>query len=160
MAPASPIDGRHQPPCPGGASPVALLVGAAPQHARLVAPIHGAAGVETRKHGSGAAHDRLERLPAPVVVIRDLPHDRHSDPELIVRLRRAGLGAPVVYLTGDALDDHGDGQGRPVVAKPFTGERVLSEVAGALGSLDGRPWRPPPRTQVPGALLRAAGRRS
>jgi DNA-binding response OmpR family regulator len=136
-----------------GGSPVILLLGDEPLTTQLVARILDDAGFRTDGAAhSGAARDRLVRAPAPALVIRDLPHDRQGDPELVDLVDRAGGCTPIVYLTGDALDDHCDAEGRAVIAKPFTPERLLSAVTGFLDG-GGRRWRPAPETHVPQALL-------
>jgi DNA-binding response OmpR family regulator len=154
MVPVSPSDGCDHPPGRSGGSPVILLLGDEPLNSRLVTRFLGSAGFETcGAVDRGAVRRHLEQQ-APVLVIRDLPHDRRDDPELVDLVDRSGVGAPIVYLTGDALADHCDGEGRPVIAKPFTAERLLAAVRWALRARDGGPWRPPPETHVPQALLR------
>jgi DNA-binding response OmpR family regulator len=136
-------------------SPVILLLGDEPLNSRLVTRILDSAGFETCGAADpGTARRHLERLPAPVLVIRDLPHDREDDPDLVDLVDRSGVQAPIVYLTGDALDDHCGRDGRPVIAKPFTADRLLSAVRGVLRTADDRPWRPQRKTRLPQALLR------
>lgn len=136
-----------------GGSPVILLLGEEPLTSQLVARILDEAGfhIDGAPH-AGVARERLVQAPVPALVIRDLPHDRRGDPELVDLVDRAGSSTQILYLTGDAVDDHCDAEGRAVIAKPFTAERLLSAVTGVLGSAPG-PWQPASSTHLPQALL-------
>jgi two-component system cell cycle sensor histidine kinase/response regulator CckA len=117
---------------------VVLLAEDEPAVREIVAEILAADGHEVLAARDGyEAEQIVAASDQPVdLVVTDVSMPRRTGPELVALLRKQGLDAPVVFLSGypkdEGLDERFDWTRTVFVAKPFTHHRLITAVRSQL----------------------------
>ncbi|MDQ3034227.1 MAG: response regulator [Myxococcota bacterium] len=114
-----------------------LLVEDDPDVRRSIQRVLEDAGHQLRGAPDGASALELARTAGDPfdVLLSDVVMPRMSGPELAERLREVQPGLRVIFMSGhsgDALEHRGMKRGAPLLAKPFTPEKLLDRIRGAL----------------------------